>query len=268
MISVFFENKLLSSIFLILLLLSIVCQIMIGVIYRNMIKETDNMSATDNKLLKQCKLKFANCYQLGGGVANIPVFVDKFLARVAVMGISLTSFQHLSGQLMLLAVVAAGIGSCREIIEGETVGKVLPYYIVSFLGLYVYFAISGLVDIQGKKERLKINLVDYLENHMVNKLRQSSIDWKELTGESIGTGEEKEAGAKIRALREEAGLPAERKEQKVRREYAEKTEKEIYEKACPQESITKDEEVSEKRGETFSRKEEQELEELLREFFV
>lgn len=151
MYTVFLEHKLLSAAFCILLFLSIICQILIGVIYHNMIKETENMSATDNQLLRQCKLKFANCYQLSGGVSNIPVFVDKFLTKVSFMRISLTGFQHLSGQLMLLAVVTAGIGSCQEIVEGETLGKVLPYYIVSFMGLYLYFATSGLVDIQGKR---------------------------------------------------------------------------------------------------------------------
>lgn len=280
MITVFLENKLLSGTFLILLLLSIICQIMIGVIYRNMIKETDNMSATGNKLLKQCKLKFANCYQLGGGVANIPVFVDKFLTKVSFMGISLISLQHLSGQFMLLAVVAAGIGSCREIIDGETVGKVLPYYIVSFLGLYVYFAISGLVDIQGKKERLKTNLVDYLENHMVNKLRQSSIDWKELTGEIIGTGagesrregketseeEAMEAQKKTKALREEIGLSAMRTEHGGHGVYAEPNDKIDHVKKDAGTYISNENGAEEKA--VFSRKEEQELEELLREFFV
>lgn len=234
MFAVFLEHKVLGSIFLIFLLLSIICQTVIGVIYRRLIKATDNMSATDNKFLKQCKLKFANCYQMSGGVANIPVFVDKLLSGISFGRISLNGMQHLSGQFMLLAVVAAGVGSCSEIIEGETVGKVLPYYIVSFFGLYAYFSISGIVDIQGKKERLKTNLVDYLENHMANKLKQSVIDWKDLTGEQIMPDRNSNI-ERVRTLREEIGLSPGR---------------------------------GEKEQSAFSYKEEQELEELLREFFV
>lgn len=241
---------------------------MIGVLYQKMIKETENMSATKNKLLKQCKLKFANCYQLNKGVANIPVFVDKFISKVSIMRISLRSMQHLSGQLMLLTVVVAGVGACREIIQGETVGKVLPYYIVSFLGLYIYFSISGLVDLQGKKERLKTNLVDYLENHMINKLKQSAFDWTEITGENTlpidnksqkknEDIDEEAAKEKIRAMREEIGLSAERGE-------TEKSNDAIkYE-----EKIIPDESEKEAKKAVFSKQEEQELEELLREFFV
>ncbi|NLL76119.1 MAG: hypothetical protein GX235_02585 [Clostridiales bacterium] len=278
MFAVFLEHKLLSGAFLILLLLSIICQIMIGVIYQKMIKETDNMSSTKNKFLKQCKMKFANCYQLNEGVSNIPVFVDKFIAKVSFMGISLTSFKHLSGQFMLLSIVAAGAGACREIIRGETVGKILPYYIVSFLALYVFFSISGLVDIQGKKERLKVNLVDYLENHMVNKLRQSAIDWAEITGGEKMTlpGTEKEKAEKnnkfdkaeksspevkrdIGALREEIGLSARRKEPQAEPKSRMETDK----PENKPENTRKEEKKT-----IFSHQEKQELEELLREFFV
>ena len=49
-------------------------------------------------------------------------------------------------------------------------GEILPFYIVSFLGLYLYFAVSAVADIKGRRRILKTNLVDYLENHMVNRL--------------------------------------------------------------------------------------------------
>ena len=254
MFEILMEHKLFSGSFLILLSLSIICQFITGVIYRRLIKETDNMSATNNKFLKQCKMKFANCYQMSGGVANIPVFVDKLLSRISILGISLRGIQHLAGQFMLLSVVAAGAGACSEIIEGETVGKVLPYYIVSFLGLYVYFSVSGIVDIQGKKENLKINLVDYLENHMANKLKQSAIDWEGLTGEKIMSGaadrsmqEDAVAAERAKTLREEIGLNAGRTEPAEEQKTTD---------------VTGNEKV------VFTQQEEQELEELLREFLA
>lgn len=260
MLDVFFEHKLLSGITLALLLLSIVCQIMIGVIYQKMIKEADNMSATSNKLLKQFKLKFTNCYKMNEGVSNISVFVDKFIGKISFLKISLTSLQHLSGQLMLLSVAAAGVGACREIIKGETVGTVLPFYIAAFLGLYVYFSISGLVDISGKKERLKTNLVDYLENHMVKKLKQSETDWAELMlkeqkmSSEQGMSSEKKMSSEQRMFSEQTMSP----ELQVNLE-TEKGSEEI--KSIPR--IKKEEKKA-----VFSHQEELELEELLKEFFA
>lgn len=166
----FFNQGRITGIVILLLLLSIICQIMIGVLYQNMIKAADNMASTENRLLKQCKLKFINCYQMNMGVTNIPVFVDKFLNKIKLGGISLISMGHLSGQLMLISVFVSGIGICKGIIEGHTIGSLLPYYIVSLFGLYAYFSVSSLVDLNGKKRILKTNLVDYLENHMINHL--------------------------------------------------------------------------------------------------
>lgn len=270
MFAVFLEHKLLSIVFLVLLLLSIICQMIIGVIFTRMIKETDNMSATANKRLKQCKLKFVNCYQLNGGVANVSVFVDKFLTKLTFLGISITSMRHLAGQLALLSVAVAGIGACREIIQGETLGKVLPYYIASFLGLYVYFSISGLVDVQGKRERLKISLVDYLENHMVNKLRQSAIDWEGLTGEQIVMIKERLEREREKKVQPESRTQ-EQQENRTQKQQENGILPEVQQqkKAAGAEDFIQEELIEEDKAVTvFSRQDEQELEELLREFFI
>lgn len=170
MISGFFRRAHFIGIVFTLLVLSILCQIMIGVLYQKLLRETDNMAVTENQLLKQCKLKFSNCYDLNKGEINIPVFVDKFMSQLRFAGISLANMTHLSGQLMLLSVFAAGLGACVSIINGETPSELLPYYIVSLFGLYVYFSVSSLVDAKSKTQLLRTNLIDYLENHLAKQL--------------------------------------------------------------------------------------------------
>lgn len=140
------------SIVVLLLVLSIVCQIMIGVLYQNMILETDNMTATDNKRLKQCKMRFANCYKMNSGVSNIPVFVDKFINRIRIGRISLVTIQHLSGQLVLLSVFVSGLGIYNGITRGERLLSLFPFYIISLLGLYLYFGVSSFVDLSEKND--------------------------------------------------------------------------------------------------------------------
>lgn len=184
MFRVFQEERLITICMFAFLGSSIILRIFLGLLYRNMIKEADNMASTKNRLLKQCKTKFASCYQMGNGVANIPVFVDKFLNRMALGHLSFETIYHLSGQLMLLSVVFSGIGVCKSIIGGRTVGEVLPFYIVSFFGLYVYFSVSTVVDVRGKKRVLKINLVDYLENHLSPRIEVTRRDMEMLYGEA------------------------------------------------------------------------------------
>lgn len=184
MFRVFQEEKIITACMFTLLALSILLRVIQGLLYQSMIKESDNMASTENKMLKQCKLKFANCYQMSNGVANIPVFVDKFLNRLKWGPFTFETLYHLSGQAMLLSVVAAGAGVCRSIMAGRTLGDILPFYIVSFFGLYLYFSISTVVDVKKKKRILKVNLVDYLENHLSPRIDITRQDMEMLYGDT------------------------------------------------------------------------------------
>lgn len=188
MFEIFMEEKVLTALMLSFLVLSIFLRIFLGLLYQNMIRETDNMATTKNKMLKQCKLKFANCYQLSNGVANIPVFVDKFLNRLKFGHLSFSMLYHLSGQAMLLSVVFSGAGIASSITRGKTLGDILPFYIVSFLGLYIYFSVSTIVDVKGRKRILKVNLVDYLENHLSPRIDVTKQDIEMLYGEEVFDG--------------------------------------------------------------------------------
>lgn len=184
MFTIFKEEKVITAGILVFLCLSVLVRLMLAWMYHTMIRETDNMATTGNRFLKQCKVKFANCYQLNGGVSNIPVFVDKFLNRLSFGHLSFDAWYHLSGQCMLFSVVFAGVGICKGILDGRMLGEILPFYIASFLGLYLYFSLSALVDIKGKQRVLKTNLIDYLENHLSGRIPVTEQDYERLYGAS------------------------------------------------------------------------------------
>ena len=176
MFELFFRHRNFMIGILILLFCSIICQIVMGVIYHRLIWETEHMSTTTNKSLQQLKLKYSGCCKMNEKVSNVSVFVDKYLSRIKFGGVSLSIIKHLSGQFMLLAVFVAGIGACLGIIRDESFFDIAPYYVISFLGLYCYFALASLIDIPGKINILRINLVDYLENHLPNRIEQTALD--------------------------------------------------------------------------------------------
>lgn len=176
MFASFFQHKNFMISILSLLSLSIICQIVMGVIYHKLIWETENMSTTTNKALQQLKLKFSSRSKINERVSNVSIFVDKFMNQIKIGCLPLSFLKHLSGQLMLLAVLVAGIGACLGIIHGENFFDIAPFYAISFLGLYCYFAVSSLVDIPGKARILRTNLVDYLENHLASRLEQTEMD--------------------------------------------------------------------------------------------
>lgn len=159
-----------------LLLLSILCRFITGVLLKKLIREAGNMSATENRLLKQCRLKFQNCYELNGGSVNVAVFVEKFMQNIRLGKCSLRLINQFSGQFLLLSVFADGLGSCLGIIHGEALGEVLPYYLLAFLSLYLHFSISGLIDVPGKQDALRTTITDFLANRMTERIKSVRRD--------------------------------------------------------------------------------------------
>ena len=183
MFPIFEQEKIAAYGMIISFVLSVGVRMFLGMLYSRMIVETDNMATTNNKLLKQCKLKFGHCYQLNNGVANVPIFVEKFLTRLSLGPFSFGMLYHISGHLLMLSVIFSGMGVCRSIVAGSMFGQILPFYICIMIELYVYFSVAAIVDIKQKRKALKINLIDYLENHLSNRMQVTKEDIRMLYGE-------------------------------------------------------------------------------------
>ena len=177
------NQSLIMAVSIVLMAIGVLYQVAIGVAYQRMIQATDTMMGTDNKLMKQCKERFIQCYKLNGGVSNIPIFVDKYINRIKFMGMSVNFIKHLSGQIMMAGVFVAGFGVCKGIIEGERFVDLLPFYIVSLVGIYLFLSISSIVDMPGRRQMLKTNLTDYLENHIAERLEHGLGDKEKLQWE-------------------------------------------------------------------------------------
>ena len=183
MFPIFEQERIAAYGMIISFVLSVGVRIFLGMLYSRMIVETDNMATTENILLKQCKLKFSHCHQLNNGVANVPIFVEKFLTRLSLGPFSFGLLYHISGHLLMLSVIFSGAGVCRSIVAGSMFGQILPFYICIMVELYVYFSTAAIVDIKQKREALKINLIDYLENHLSNRMEVTREDIRMLYGE-------------------------------------------------------------------------------------
>lgn len=168
------EHRFLTGMMILLLLLSIICKIVTGVLLQSLIRETENMSATDNRLLKQFKHKFASCYRLNDGAVNVPIFTDKFIQKMKIGPFRLETLSQISGQFLLLSVFAAGSAACISLAQGAGLYDVLPFYFMAAGGLYVYFAVSGFVNFNGRKKILKTNLIDFLENRFAGRVEEAA----------------------------------------------------------------------------------------------
>lgn len=183
MFEIFIRHPYLSLGIVTVVVISVVLQMLIGNVLGRMVYEAENMASTENKQLKQFKLKFMNCYKMNEGMENVIVFVERFLEKIAIGKVKVSSIHRISSQLMLFAVLLSGLGAARGIVLNETVGQVLPFYVFAFLGLYIYYVATSFAGMEEKKLSLKFSLVDYLENHMVGRLKQTEEVLNQKLGE-------------------------------------------------------------------------------------
>ena len=183
MFEIFIRHPYLSLGIVAVVVISVVLQMLIGNVLGRMVYEAENMASTENKQLKQFKLKFMNCYKMNEGMENVTVFVERFLEKIAIGKVKVSSIHRISSQLMLFAVLLSGLGAARGIVLNETVGQVLPFYVFAFLGLYIYYVATSFAGMEEKKLSLKFSLVDYLENHMVGRLKQTEEVLNQKLGE-------------------------------------------------------------------------------------
>ncbi len=213
MFTILMEHEILTGLIFFSLLLGIICQIIPGVIYQRMISASDHMAETKNKQLKSCKEKYEGYYKLNGKMVNTGVFVDKFLQKVCIARIKLSFLNHISGQMMMLSILITGLSICLSLASGSTLFQIIPYYLVSILGMYLYFSISGMVNLQEKKEILRINLTDYLENYLAPRLeteKENAMEEGVKKREKYGKELLKELEAKEKAKEEETKNPQSR----------------------------------------------------------
>lgn len=207
--------------------LSILIKAMVAIYYSMLNHYADNMSTTDNKVLKQCRLKFLNCCEMNDGISNVPVFVEKFLNRLKIGPFYLHRLLIWSGQMMLLSVICAGIGIYRILRMNLGAGRVVPFYVTCFIGLYVYFNFSAVMDVRGKRRILKVNLVDYLENHLVGRYHTTQKDCKKLYGEEPGIPSGESPARRRNRMNEMAGVQATQNKEEQEKSRKETTEQEL-----------------------------------------
>ena len=154
--------------------------IFLAVKYNRFIKEAENMSITKRKELKAIKTKFLNSYgkketkdedYFIQEQINVEVFVDKAVNRLKLCGQKPHIWKFISVQFLLISIVFAGIGSFRGIIAQMSFREISPFYLIAFLELYVYFSVVSICDFERKDKLLRLTIIEYIENHMVNRIR-------------------------------------------------------------------------------------------------
>lgn len=187
-------------------MLGIGLRVCLGIRYGRLIDEVDKMTTTKNRDLKRCKIKYEKCHAMNQGVANVGAFVDRFLSKLSIGPFTYLALYQMGAQMILLSVILMALLICHRILEGESLLRLLPYYAACFAGLYVFLTITVVVNVQEKRNVLKISLVDYLENHLTARLESVPANMAKIRGEMPGG--EKMGGVQAKSADQAVGRHA------------------------------------------------------------
>lgn len=155
---------------------SLLLQAMMVLSLKGYVRASANMKTTKKKIMINLKNQFETIYGMGYQIRNTAAYVDKYLLKLKFMGCSYSAWEKApflaAGIVSLLAGAEAFYGYMTEA-ELSSQIEILFAYGVVLACLFVCFHIFG---IKSKKQQIQIQLVDYLENYLANRLLRTKED--------------------------------------------------------------------------------------------
>jgi hypothetical protein len=175
-------------------------RLIVDLVYKHLVKESDNLGETKNKMLRHIKMKFETCFKLKIGVNNVDTFVDKNILRYRFCGLLLSTWDNLCGQVLLLNLLIVPIIAVFGVVYKCGQEQIIFTGAVGILASAVMILVDKSINLSVKKRLLRLNLLDYLENFCKVRLEQEALHpelTSQLRREFVQTAE---AGKQISAV--------------------------------------------------------------------
>lgn len=189
MLKEFVLNHMVMSSILFVGALSLALQLLMTLSLKGYVKASANMKTTKKKIMLNLKNQFETIYGMNYQVHNAAVYVDKYLLKLRFLGMPYSVWERVpfltAGIVTLLAVG----GEFYEYVNNAKIVtrvEILFAYVLVLACLFVCFHIFG---IKSGKQQIQIQLVDYLENYLSNRLTRLRED-----NVSMDLGELEESG--------------------------------------------------------------------------
>ncbi len=251
-----------------LCLIGVITKLAVNHVYRGLIKQADNVATAKDKQLQQMKTKYESIYRINCGVKNSGIFVEKRLQQYRLLRLRLKNWEEmdllLGGAGVILCMLAAyGIFW----MEGNL--KISAMYLsvgaMTACGLYWF---HSLTDSKENRKLLISSLCHYFENVLIVRGPRSvaAEQEEEEIVHSRGTMKDDIFMKKSSKNTEKQNEPLYVQEETPPRTRAnQKTEMETLKESLSQIAAARSE-GNEKRARRLTQKEEQLIDEILRQY--
>lgn len=179
MITEFITNHLFMCSILLLGMVSVFMQWIMTLSLKGYVKATANMKTTKKKSMINLQNQFETIYGMDYRVRNVAAYVDKYLLKLRFAGCSFSFWEKVPALTAGFAtLLAGGLAFYTYSTKGSAtvLMEILFAYGVVLACLFLFFHIFA---IKSKKQQMQIQLVDYLENYLVNRVLRNQDNGKE-----------------------------------------------------------------------------------------
>ncbi len=260
--------------------------------YKKLLVQSENFSAVKDRGLKQLKSRYESTYRLNGSVHNVPVFIEKQLGQLSVLGMRLRRLENLTLPLALLCFLVGMGSSLLVFLYNGSLQMMVTQFAAGVLAGIVLVAVECLLDTGAKRELLFVQVQDYLENSLEVQLKQPASA-PETVSESVAPAKRKsmkddlfmkmkeEQGSSRRSRVKQSGAFAReqyrREEDTEERAYRERSEEEkayrerdkdiaFLRRSLEQIAAAREQEEKAPAAKNLSEEEERLMEEIIREY--
>lgn len=180
MITEFIANHLFMCSILLFGIFSVFMQWVMTLSLKGYVKASANMTTTKKKIMINLQNQFETIYGMDHRVRNVAAYVDKYLLKLRFAGCSFAFWEKVPAlSAGMVTLLAGGLAFYTYSVGGSTsvLMEILFAYGVVLACLFVFCHIFG---IKSKKQQIQIQLVDYLENYLVNRMLKNQDSSKEV----------------------------------------------------------------------------------------
>ena len=180
--------------------LGVLIKLVLSVVYSRLIKASDQMGTSRNKLMKSMCTKFETSYNLNMGVHNVDSFVDKYVYKHRFCGILLYTWENFCGQLLLLCMMIGSVGAVLGLLQECGKHTVLFTFLVGITTSALLVIVDNMMNLSTKKNVIRVNIQDYLENFLQARMNTSELKAAEAaveTGEQMAVPEQVQRSEKL-----------------------------------------------------------------------
>lgn len=191
-----YEHNIIIYAMFVLFGLGLLLKIMQAVTYYQLIKASEEMATSENRLMKQIRLRFDTCYKIKIGVHNVDSFVDKYVYSYKIGGVSLYTLENLSGQITMIGLLLALFGGMAAYLLDCGQEVILSTLTIGSSTVLLLIAFDMLFSLSAKQKLLRVHMKDYLENNLKAKLENEYFLPEEMEAYRHSYFEAEEEGVK------------------------------------------------------------------------